>query len=99
MQALWEVWAYSLKVQKWEEGDKEGKPSKQVRGVEKSSNAAWDKRDEETEEEVRCFRYEEKGHKKWKCLKMKEEKREKVAPLQEVREKIKQHCGAKGLPP
>jgi len=28
MQALWEVWAYSLKVQKWEEGDKEGKPSK-----------------------------------------------------------------------
>jgi len=36
-------------------------------------------RQEIEEEEVGCFKCEEKGHKKWECLKKNERRREKVA--------------------
>jgi len=48
---------------------------------------------------VRCFGYREKRHKKWKCPKIKERKREKAAPLWKVWKKMKEHCRTKELPP
>jgi len=38
------------------------------------------RRQEIVREEVRCFGYGEKGHKKWECPKMKERKREEAVP-------------------
>jgi len=46
---------------------------------------------------VRCFKCGEQGHKKWECKK-KEVKKEVALP-QNVWKKIREHCGAKGLPP
>jgi len=51
------------------------------------------------EEKPQCFKYGEKGHKKWECPKGNEKRREEAAPLHKVWEKIKQYCGEKGLPP
>jgi len=58
------------------------------------------RKQEIVEKEVWCFKCGEKGHKKWECPKMKEKRREeKAAPPQEVWKKVKEHCGARGLPP
>jgi len=57
------------------------------------------RRQEVAREEVKCFGCRENGHKKWECPRRREKRREEVAPLQNVWEKIKWHCGAKGLPP
>ena len=47
---------------------------------------------------MQCFKCGDKGHKKWKCPKMKERKRKKeVTPPQEVWKKVKEHCGARRL--
>ena len=56
------------------------------------------RRQEKVEKMVKCFGYEEKGHKKWECLNMKKRKQEKVAPLQKVWEKVKEHSRVRGLP-
>jgi len=56
------------------------------------------RRQEIVREEMRCFGCREKEHKKWECSKMKEKKREKVAPLQKVWKKVKEHSRARGLP-
>jgi len=57
------------------------------------------RRQEKVEEMVKCFGCGETGHKKWECLRKREKKREEMAPLREVWEKVKLHSGAKGLPP
>jgi len=58
------------------------------------------RRQEIVREEVKCFGYGGKGHKKWECPRKKERSRsEKVASPREVWEKVKLHSGAKGLPP
>ena len=54
------------------------------------------RRQEVVEEELWCFRCGERGHKKWVCP---QKKREKVAPPQEVWKKVKEHSGARELPP
>jgi len=56
------------------------------------------RRQEMIREEIKCFGCGEKGHKKWECPNMKKNK-EKAVPLQEVWKKVKEHSGAKGLPP
>ena len=56
------------------------------------------RRQEVVEQKVKCFQYEKEGHKKWECPEEKEKRREEMAPPQEVWEKVKEHCGAKGLP-
>ena len=50
-------------------------------------------------EAVRCFGCGEEGHKKWECPKRKKRKREEVAPLRKVWKKVKEHSGARELPP
>jgi len=57
------------------------------------------RRQEKKKEGVRCFKCGEEEHKKWECPKIKERRREEVAPSQEVRKKVKEHCGVKKLPP
>jgi len=58
------------------------------------------RRQEVIKEEPRCFRYGGKEHKKWECLQMRKERREKeVALPQNVWRKVKKHSRAKGLPP
>jgi len=49
-------------------------------------------------ERVKYFRYGEKGHKTWEYTKMKEKKREEAGPPRDVWEKLKEHCGTRGLP-
>ena len=48
---------------------------------------------------MKCFGYGEKEHKKWECLKIKEKRKVKVAPQQEVWKKVKEHSRARRLPP
>jgi len=50
------------------------------------------------EQVVKCFWYGKEEHKKWECMEKKEMRREEVAPRQEIWEKVKKHCGVKGLP-
>jgi len=57
------------------------------------------RRQKVVEQTVKCFQCEEEGHKKWECPKENKKRREEVAPPQNVWKKIKQHYGAKGLPP
>jgi len=57
------------------------------------------RRQEVVEQTVKCFQCEEEGHKKWECPKENKKKRKEAASLRNVWEKIKQHCGAKGLLP
>ena len=57
------------------------------------------RRQEVVREEVKCFGCGEKGHKKWECPNMRRRKQEEVAPPQEVWKKVKEHSGARGLPP
>jgi len=55
------------------------------------------RRQETVEEVVKCFRCDKQGHKKWKCKR--KNNREEVALPQNVWRRIKEHCGAKRLPP
>jgi len=57
------------------------------------------RRQEMVKEAVRCFGCGEEGHKKWECPKRKKRKREEVAPLRKVWKKVKEHSGARELPP
>jgi len=58
------------------------------------------RRQKKTEGRVRCFRCGEEEHKKWECPKVKERRKKKEAvPLREVWKKVKEHCGARELPP
>jgi len=54
---------------------------------------------EVVEERRQCFQCREEGHKKWECPKGNKKRREEAAPLREVWRKIREHCGAKELPP
>jgi len=57
------------------------------------------RRQEVVREEVKCFGYGEKGHKKWECPNMRKKRQEEAALLQEVWKKVKEHSRARGLPP
>jgi len=58
------------------------------------------RRQEVVEGKMQCFKCEEKGHKKWECSKGRDIKREEEkAPAPEVWSKVREHSGAKGLPP
>ena len=58
------------------------------------------KRQEVVREVVKCFGYGEEEHKKWECpRKKKKGKREEAVPPCKVWEKVKEHSGARGLPP
>ena len=58
------------------------------------------KRQEVAEQTVKCFWCGEEGHKKWECLRRKERReKEEAVPLCKVWEKVKEHSGARGLPP
>ena len=58
------------------------------------------RRQEIIEEKPRYFKYREERHKKWECPRNRERKREEeAAPPCEVWKKVKEHCGARGLPP
>ena len=51
-------------------------------------------------EVVKCFGCEKEGHKKWECPKKNERSRKKkTAPPCKVWQKVKEHSGARGLPP
>jgi len=56
------------------------------------------RKQEVVEERPQCFKCGEKEHKKWECPRSRERKRkEKVAPLQNMWRKVKEHSGVKGL--
>jgi len=57
------------------------------------------RRQEVVREEVKCFGCREKEHKKWECLNMRKKGQEEVTPPQGVWKKVKEHSGARGLPP
>ena len=58
------------------------------------------RRQEVVREVVKCFGCGEERRKKWECpRKKKEGKREEMGPLHKVWEKVKEHSGARGLPP
>ena len=57
------------------------------------------RRQEVVREVVKCFGYEEEGHKKWECPKKKERSNKgEVAPPRAVWEKVKRHSRTKGPP-
>ena len=58
------------------------------------------RRQEVVEGKMRCFKCGEEGHKKWECSKGRDMKREEEkAPAPGVWSKVREHSGAKGLPP
>jgi len=77
-------------VQKYRSGKEETKKAKPqnrfevLKGQVMQCGVRKVRRQEIVREEVRCFRYREKGHKKWECPKMKKRKREETAPSRGV---------------
>jgi len=57
------------------------------------------RRQEIVKDVVKCFECGEEGHKKWKCPRKKEGRKEEAALPREIWEKVKKHSGARGLPP
>jgi len=57
------------------------------------------RRQEVVRDIMKCFGCGKEGHKKWECLQKKERRKKEVALPQEVWEKVKEHSGARGLPP
>jgi len=57
------------------------------------------RRQEIVREKVKCFGCGEKEHKKWECPNVRKRKQEEVVPPCEVWKKVKEHSGARGLPP
>ena len=62
----------------------------------------WSQEGEKTGSSKRhgkCFGCGKEGHKKWECPQKKEQRKEEATPPQKVWEKVKEHSGARGLPP
>ena len=55
------------------------------------------RRQEAVDKKPQCFKCGEEGHKKWKCPQRRKRRREEVALLHEVWEKVKEHSRVRGL--
>jgi len=93
-------------ARKWRSGEEQRKEKVVTNRFEALGNRVMQcgvkelRRQEIVKEAVKCFGCGEEGHKKWECSKKKERRRkEETAPPHEVWEKVKEHSGARGLPP
>ena len=57
------------------------------------------RRQEVVKQQMKCFWCGKEGHRKWECLEKNEMRKKEVALRQEIWEKVKKHCGVKGLLP